>query len=120
MVSLLGGWLAIGGNCRLMAWPTSTDGWNKRLLVEFVRISEYLQLLYHLVFVKEALEPGYPRDSIDKALVGNIYYQLRLGRDHEVGSEAMDELLFVHRPFVFACHKVGRSVRSAGYFLVTI
>jgi hypothetical protein len=60
-----------------------------------------------LVFVKEALEPGYPRDSTDKALVGNIYYQLRLGRDREVGSEAMDELLFVHRPFVFACHKVG-------------
>jgi hypothetical protein len=73
-------------------------------------MSEYLQLHFHLVFVKEALEPGYPRDSTDKALVGNIYYQLRLGRDREVGSEAMEELLFVLRPFVFACHKVGRSI----------
>jgi hypothetical protein len=99
---------------------TSTDGWNKRLLVEFVRISEYLQLHYHLVFVKEALQPGFPRDSNDKALVGNIYSQLRLGRDREARSEAMEELLFVLRPFVFACHKVGPSIRWGGYFLVSI
>jgi hypothetical protein len=83
----------LGGNWRPAAWRTFTDGWNKRLLVEFVHISEYLQLHYHLIFVKEASEPGWPRDSTDKTLVSNVYYQLRLGRTGDVGSEAMGELL---------------------------
>ena len=63
-------------------------------------------LHYHNVFLKQSLQPGYPTDSIDKMLVGNIAYQLRLGKDRETESEEMDKLLFVNRPFVFACHKV--------------
>ncbi len=66
----------------------------------------YMLIRYTELFVKEALEPGYPQDSLEKALTGNLCLHLELGKDREKESESIDELLFVHRPWVFACHKV--------------
>ncbi len=96
-----------------------TDGRNKRLLTEYANIYNLILVHYHNVFIKQSLEPGYPSDTIDKMLVGNIAYQLRLGRDRETESEEMDKLLFVNRPFVFACHKVYISNRRTSGHLIS-
>ncbi|SPO35157.1 uncharacterized protein PSFLO_00628 [Pseudozyma flocculosa] len=81
------------------------DGLNLQQL-KWGQIESYLAIHHAKVMLSDAVRPGYPADSVDRALALHITYLLT--DPEQLASESKDESeekLFVLRPFVFAAHK---------------
>lgn len=81
------------------------DGRNAAFLARECRYQEWVGLYYRDDVLPESLQPGYPRDTGDKAL--GIWCALLSGTDQfvEQTPEEVDEKIFLLRPYVFACAK---------------
>ena len=94
------------------------DGLNLHQL-KWAQIEPYLALHHAERMLESAVSPGYPPETVDRALALHLVYLLtdpeQLGRESK---DESDERLFVLRPFVFAAHKVSfepwQSVRWKG------
>ncbi|KAN0066027.1 hypothetical protein ACQY0O_000119 [Thecaphora frezii] len=81
------------------------DGLNLQQL-KWGQIESYLAIHHAQVMLTDAVRPGYPLDSVDRALALHLTYLLT--DPEQLASECKDESeekLFVLRPYVFAAHK---------------
>ncbi|WVQ64805.1 uncharacterized protein L199_002974 [Kwoniella botswanensis] len=84
---------------------TENDGKNTRFLNTQCDLRGFVLAFYKENLLKESLVPGYPRDTGDKALA--VWCCLLAGID-DIGEDtpaAVDEKIFMLRPYVFACAK---------------
>ncbi|KDN44682.1 hypothetical protein K437DRAFT_247637 [Tilletiaria anomala UBC 951] len=81
------------------------DGKN-RYQLRWASIDRYLHMHYEQEMLGSIIKPGYPPDSVDRALSLHLHY-LVFG-DKELSQETpqdSEERMFVLRPYVFAAHK---------------
>ncbi|WVQ78766.1 hypothetical protein IAT38_000857 [Cryptococcus sp. DSM 104549] len=84
---------------------TENDGKNMKFLIDQCQLRQTLTAYYRDSLLPESLQPGYPSESGDKALV--TWCCLFAGMDTvgEDSPEEVDEKIFMLRPYVFACAK---------------
>jgi hypothetical protein len=95
------------------------DGRNVRFLADECHFQAFIVVHYKEDFLKDSLVPGYPVETGAKALAGwcallsgsggSSSNMLTVDLAAEQTLEAIDEKIFIMRPYVFACAKVGRS-----------
>jgi hypothetical protein len=89
------------------------DGRNIHFLAQECSFQEWIIVFYKEDMLKESLVPGYPKATGEKTLA--TWCALLSGADliQEQTPMDVDEKIFVMRPFVFACAKVGRHLGPA-------
>jgi hypothetical protein len=83
-----------------------TDGRNVHFLKDHCLVGKYIQTLYNHEFVAHLLDPGYSKDTVLRALLVWIAVFAHTDVYAEEHAAAVDEKIFVIRPFVFAVHQV--------------
>lgn len=88
---------------------TENDGRNLPFLLEQCNLRAALTTYYRDTLLKESLQPGYPTEDGEKALVAWTCIFAGIDTVGEDTPEEVDEKIFMLRPYVFACAKVGSS-----------
>jgi len=89
--------------------------------LRWAQIDSYITLHYVQELLESVITPGYPPESIDRALALHLQYLL-FGSAHlsKEDAEVSEEKMFTLRPYVFAAHKVGHVYRSFSSTLLTV
>lgn len=84
---------------------TENDGRNLPFLLEQCNLRAALATYYRDTLLKESLQPGYPTEDGEKALVAWTCIFAGIDTVGEDTPEEVDEKIFMLRPYVFACAK---------------
>ncbi|OXG09832.1 hypothetical protein C367_07011 [Cryptococcus neoformans Ze90-1] len=84
---------------------TENDGRNLPFLLEQCNLRAALTTYYRDTLLKESLQPGYPTEDGEKALVAWTCIFAGIDTVGEDTPEEVDEKIFMLRPYVFACAK---------------
>lgn len=84
---------------------TEHDVKNIHILESLACVAQYAIVIYHSLILAGATKPGFPEVTVETSLFNWIIYRLGLDRGLELSSEEIDEKIFIHRPWVFACHR---------------
>lgn len=71
------------------------------------KFKEVVKIFYREHMLEAALQPGYPTDSCEGAILTIISNRLGIDTELEETREQIDTKVFILLPYVFACHKVG-------------